>query len=311
MSDVHLVAACDPIVSRAADVAPAPYIDAEAMLAESNLDFVDIVTRPERHADLIQLAASYKVPVICQKPVAPTWADVQSVFSIVKSTGIRLMIHENWRWQAWYREIDRLIRAGAIGQPLTYGFRMRKGDGIGPEPYANQSYFRSMPRFLVYELLVHHLDTARFLFGEIESVFARLCTLNPAIAGEDRALMLVAHQSGVDGTIDGHCRLDLGDQTQVLGDAWFEGEGGCLVLENSGDIRRGTQVLWRNPGSPGYRGDSVYSALRHFVDCLQSGDAFETGIDSYIHSLAAVEAVYASSSENRAVKPAEFLNGCG
>ena len=68
MDDVRLVAACDPIISRAAEVAPAQYIDAEAMFAESSLDFVDIVTRPERHLDLIQLAARFNVPVVCQKP---------------------------------------------------------------------------------------------------------------------------------------------------------------------------------------------------------------------------------------------------
>jgi D-apiose dehydrogenase len=43
---------------------------------------------------------------------------------------------------------------------------------MGEEPYRLQAYFRELPRLLIYEALIHHLDTARLLFGDIQSVYA-------------------------------------------------------------------------------------------------------------------------------------------
>ena len=43
-----------------------------------------------------------------------------------------LLIHENWRWQPWYREANRLISQDRLGRVFHFGFRMRTGDGRGP-----------------------------------------------------------------------------------------------------------------------------------------------------------------------------------
>ena len=108
------------------------------------------------------------------------------------SRGVRLLIHENWRWQPWYREAKRLISEERLGRVFHLGFRMRTGDGRGPAPYTHQPYFRQMPRLLLYETGVHFLDTFRFLGGEMESVFCQTDRINPAIQGEDCALLFVS-----------------------------------------------------------------------------------------------------------------------
>src|SRR5574340_170630 len=93
--------------------------------------------------------------------------------NVAESAGVALMIHENWRWQPWYRVAHDLIQRGEIGEPIGYGFRTRRRDGEGECPYPRQPYFREMPRLLIHETLVHHMDTARFLFGEIAAVYAQ------------------------------------------------------------------------------------------------------------------------------------------
>jgi predicted dehydrogenase len=65
---VELVAACDMDLERAESFAHRAYASAEAMLAAERLDFVDIATRAESHLPLVRLAATFKVPAICQKP---------------------------------------------------------------------------------------------------------------------------------------------------------------------------------------------------------------------------------------------------
>jgi predicted dehydrogenase len=308
VAGVKIVASADPLIERARRAAPRAYEDATVMLERERLDFVDIATRPNGRLGLIGLCAAKGVAVVCQKPVAVDWTGALAVAEFVRGSGMRFMVHENWRWQAWYRECRRLIHQGAIGSPITYSMRFRRSDGAGPEPYQSQPYLRQMPRFLIYEILVHHLDTSRFLFGPVNRVFARTARMNPAIRGEDRALVLVEHANGVDGIIDGHHAYDESEPGQTSGDAWFEGDEGRLVLDGAGHLHLGGRQVWTNPGV-GYRGDSVFNAFVHFAARLRDGLPFETGIDEYLPSIAAMEAAYSSAERGCAVDPAEFLTG--
>ncbi len=184
--EASLVAACDPDLARAQAAAPAAYADFEQMLDEVKPDFVDIATRPELHLPMVRAAAERKIAIVCQKPMAPSWADCVEMVRCVEAAGVPFMIHENWRWQAWYRIIGEQVRSGSMGAPVTYTFRTRKRDGVGPEPYVLQPYFRVMPRLLLFETLVHHIDTARFLFGDLRTIYAQLRRVNPVIQGEDQ-----------------------------------------------------------------------------------------------------------------------------
>jgi predicted dehydrogenase len=311
--EVEIVAACDLVPERARQAAARAYLSVEEMLDREELDFLDIATRDSSHLQLIQLAAARKIPVICQKPMAPDWETAVEIVEVADAAGIRLMIHENWRWQPWYRAVDRLIGAGEIGPPIGYGFRTRERDGLGENPYPRQSYFRTMPRLLIHEALVHHIDTARFLFGDLTAIYARADHRNPRIAAEDRALIVVAHRNGVDGWIDGHRFLDMDPVRPVMGDAFFEGENGCIQILPNGDVCSGNRILWKNDVTEGYRGDSVRATQQHFITCLRDGAPFESGGREYLHTFAAVEAAYRSIAEHREVAISEIgsLAGVG
>jgi predicted dehydrogenase len=307
MPGVELAAACDPDLERARAAAPRAYASAEQMLDSERLDFVDIATRPDTHLDLVRLAAGRGVAAICQKPMAPTLADCLAMAEAAEKAGTRLMIHENWRWQPWYRVVRSRVLAGDIGDPVTYCFRIRRNDGGGAEPYRLQPYFRDMPRLLLYETMIHPVDTARYIFGELSSVFATTRRINPAIAGEDSALVVLTHADGLSGIADGHRFLDLTEASPPLGDAFFEGNDGWLQVIATGDVFGNGQLVWQNNVREGYRGDSVGATQRHFVECLRSGEPFETDARDYLRSYAAVEAAYRSSAEGRAVRIDEVL----
>src|SRR5690606_28249875 len=143
-------------------------------------DFVDIITPPETHLEAVQLAAERGIHVICQKPLAPTLEESRRIVEVARDAGIRFLVHENWRWQPWYREIKRQLESGALGELFSISVRMRMGDGWQPDAYlARQPFFRTYPRLLVYETAVHFLDTFRFLGGEVESIYCRLSKRNP------------------------------------------------------------------------------------------------------------------------------------
>jgi predicted dehydrogenase len=303
----EIVAAADLRLERAQRFANRAYGSAEEMLDREQLDFVDIATTTGSHLALVLLAVERRIPVICQKPIAPDWTAAIRLVNSAESAAVRLMIHDNWRWQPWYRVVHEMIERGDIGVPIGYGFRFRKRDGLGDEPYGDQAYFRQEHRLIIQQTLVHHIDTARFLFGEIDSVYAQANRRNHRIAAEDQAIVTLTHENGVHGWIDGHRFLDSNPQSPVLGDAFFEGELGTLSIFATGDVYRNNIRSWKNDVTAGCFGDSVRATLVHFCSCLKDGSPFETGGRSYLRTFAAVEAAYRSVAERRCVSLSEII----
>ena len=307
ISEIEIVAAADPRLDRAQTFAGRAYRSAEEMFDRERLDFVDIVTRVDTHLPLVRLAVQRKIPVICQKPIAPDWGTGLVIVDTAESAGVRLMVHENWRWQAWYRVAHEMIARGDIGAPIGYGFRTRTRDGMGDEPYPKQPYFRQLHRLLIDEALVHHIDTARFLFGEIETVVAQASRRNPNVIAEDQAILVLTHGAAVHGWIDGHRFLNPDPDGPAMGDVFFEGEGGTISIPATGDVYLNRVLAWKNDVTVGYRGDSVRSTQAHFISCLKDGSAFESGGREYLRTFAAVEAAYRSVGEQRSISVAEIL----
>lgn len=305
--EVEIVAAADPRLDRAEQFARNGYRSADEMFDREPLDFVDIVTRVETHLPLVRLAVERKIPIICQKPIATGWLTALEIVDTAESAGVPLMIHENWRWQAWYRAAHEMIVRGDIGRPIGYGFRTRTRDGVGDAPYARQPYFRQLRRLLIDETLVHHMDTARFLFGEINSVYAQASRRNPNVVAEDQAILLLTHEDAVHGWIDGHRFLDPVPDGPAMGDALFDGERGTISILATGDVYLNSALAWKNEVTAGYRGDSVRATQAHFIECLANGAAFESGGRTYLRTFAAVEAAYRSVADARCVSLTEIL----
>ncbi|HTS31941.1 MAG TPA: Gfo/Idh/MocA family oxidoreductase [Bryobacteraceae bacterium] len=312
IAGVELVAVADPLRGRAEAFAaefgiPRSYTDAGTMLQSERADFADIVTRPDSHRELCALAARHCRAVLCQKPMAPTWADCQAMVEDCAYNGARLLIHENWRWQPWYREAKRLIAEGRLGRVFHLGFRMRTGDGRGDTPYLVQPYFREMPRLLLYETVVHFLDTFRFLGGDLESVFCQTNRINSAIQGEDYALVQVSFASGANGVIDANRISGTSPPEVAFGEFRIEGEQAMLRIAPDGslylaDYGKSEILCPLQIPCEGYKGDSVRALQQHFAACLRSGEAAESEGADYLKSVRAVEACYRSAETGMPVR---------
>ena len=55
------------------------------------------------HAPLVRLAAAKRLPVLCQKPLAPNLQEAIELAAEVEGL-TRLMVHENWRFRGYYRD---------------------------------------------------------------------------------------------------------------------------------------------------------------------------------------------------------------
>jgi predicted dehydrogenase len=312
LDGVELAASCDRDAVKAQAMAdrfgiPRAFQDVEAMLDAVEPDLLDIVTPPTTHLELVQAAARRGIPMICQKPLAPTLAEAEAVVEAAEAAATLLVVHENFRFMPWFREAARLLADGRLGTPHSVAFRLRPGDGQGPRAYLDrQPYFQQMERFLIHETAIHFIDTYRFMMGEIVGVFARLRRLNPVIAGEDAGYMLFDFASGATGLFDGNRLNDhtAEDLRLTMGEMWLEGSAGALRLDGF------ARLWWKPHREPevehayawekrGFAGDCVRALQAHVVAHLREGAPLANTGREYLRNLVIEDAVYRSSAEGR------------
>ena len=280
------------------------YSNFKKMIDEIDLDFVDIVIPPKDHLKLIKIAANNNVNIICQKPFTNSYSEAVNAVNISNKNNVLLIVHENFRFQPWYLKIKDILDNNLLGELYQVSFRMRPGDGQGKDAYLDrQPYFQKMERFLIHETAIHIIDVFRFLFGEIESVFAHLFKLNDCINGEDAGYVLFNFKNGIRGFFDGNRLSDhiAQDRRLTIGEMLIEGSNGTLRLNGDGELFKRNfssnrevkiRYKWQKIG---FAGDSVFRCqshiLQHYLDCK---NLYNSGND-YLQNLKIEEYIYKSN----------------
>ena len=303
----ELVAICDPNTDKAAARArefgiASVFRDAAEMLDAARPDAIDIVAPMHAHVPLCLLAATKGVHILCQKPLAPSLAEAQSVARAVDGK-VRLMVHENWRFRAHYRQIKRWLDEAALGEPVSAIMQVRSSgllaneEGVLPQ-LMRQPFFAQLERLLIGEVLIHHLDVLRWLFGPLRVTTARTGRHCAEVRGEDHAVIL----------LEGQRRWALLDSSLVVPVApptptdrlEIVGTKGTVLLEGNVLRLQGRRdELITFDLAAGY-GDSYAAAIAHFAAALASDTPFETGPEDNLQTLALVEDAYALAQPLRA-----------
>ena len=173
-------------------VVPAVYSDPDELMEQERPDFVDIITEVGTHRKFVELAARYRVPVVCQKPLAPTLGDAEAMVDCCRAADVPLFVHENWRWQAPIRELKRVLDRGLIGKV----FRARVTYSNSFPVFDNQPFLKELDQFILTDMGTHLLDTARMLFGEARTLYCRTARIHADIRGEDVATVMLGMVSG-------------------------------------------------------------------------------------------------------------------
>jgi predicted dehydrogenase len=297
---VRVVAVCDPDLGHARRRAeefgiPAVYQDQAAMLAAEALDALDVATPRETHAAWVEAAARRGIDVLCQKPMTPTLAEAEALVRRVDGK-IRLMVHENWRFRPWYRELRSWIDAGELGDlrlatmaMINSGF-LPDGDGKRPA-FVRQPFMQHEARLMIAEVLIHHLDVMRFLCGPLRVVGARASHTLPDVRGETVATIFLETASGAPVVVNGTMAA-AGYPPRVPDRLELIGSKASAVFTDSALSLRGTRPReTRHDNDRGYQA-SFDGVIAHFVDCLASGAPFETDPADNLETLRLVEHAY-------------------
>jgi predicted dehydrogenase len=304
----NVVAIADPDTARAEvrarefDIASV-FADAAAMLDAVRPDALDIAAGHEAHGPLCALGASRGVAILCQKPLAPT---LEAARAIARTVGdrVRLMVHENFRHQPWYRQAQRWVAQGEVGRVRRVSI-VAHGSGLlasadGSRPaLLRQLMLAGLPRLVVCEVLVHHLDVAAWLAGPLALRGAHMRHDVDAVRGESAATLLLATANGATVLVEGDmavpgapARID--DRMELVGtEATVVLEGATIALHRP----HATPETVRFDPDEGYQA-SYDGAIAHFADALIDGAPFETPADVHLHVLALMEQAYALAGDD-------------
>jgi predicted dehydrogenase len=318
--DAELVAVCDLDLARAEERArefgiARAYDNVEAMLDAEQLDCVDIATHDVTHTGLVTLAAKRGLQVLCQKPLAPTVAEARAMVDIAKQAGVRFMVMEMWRHLKPVRDMKKYLHLiGAV-----YALRLLAPPRVirRTRPIDDQQpYLADLPKLMVYDTYIHHIDGIRYLLGDVATVFARMSRVNPAIVGEDRLVLVMGHASGATSLLDASWAVPVERRTKLhLGDFLIEGVDGALHLDAfDAELRhvtpKGTTVLETygesSIGGAGAIGQGAFnSCIGDFAAGVRHDREFESSAEDNLKTLAITLASYESVARGAVVTPAD------
>lgn len=273
--------------------------DLDALLAAS--DVVDIVTSSSSHSGLALAAIAAGKHVICEKPLSVTAADARALVDAAAAAGVRLLPAHVVRFFPEYAELKRQVDGGRIGEPAV--LRFVRG-GQAPRP-GSWFFDENAGGGIVLDQMIHDLDQARWLAGEVGQVYA------------------VQSPPSVDGTVPdivtAHVTLThLGGAISHLQGTWgpvgavfrtsadVAGTRGTLAIDSHADAATTLDLPYGTAGDgylpPATHAVSPYTTqLAAFLRAIETGEQTRVSAEDGVRAVALAEAAAESIRTGRAV----------
>ena len=203
---------------------------AEVFERAAEHDFVVVAAPNDVHVDLASRALDAGLPVVVDKPLAPTAAEARSLVEQAEGLGVLITAFMNRRWDCDQLTLRRLLDEGTLGEVLRYESRLERWRPALSEdgPWREVSAPEAGGGVLL-DLGSHLVDQAIALFGPVGRIYAELDSRRGGAADDDVFLAL-EHRSGA----RSHLWASLvaaapGPRLRVLGD-----RAGYIVTEVDG-----------------------------------------------------------------------------
>lgn len=296
---------------------PVVYATPEQLIADKNIEVLDIAYPPDLQPALIRLAL--KQPhikgILAQKPLALTLQDAIELRDEAAKSGKTISVNQNMRYDQSMRVLKQIIDSNALGQIVFAQIDMHA------IPHW-QAFLQTYDRLTYSNMSVHHLDVLRFLFGDPTDVTAitrtdprttfkhkdgiTVSTLNfpsgvMAVSLED--VWSGPRQEGYDNDQHITFRVEGTDGVAKGTIGWPTGSASTLTY-NSIAATNGNWVTptWNTMWFP-HAFIGVMEQLQH---ALATGTAPALSIADNVKTVALVEAGYKSMAEKRTVQLSEI-----
>ncbi|OGO34803.1 MAG: oxidoreductase [Chloroflexi bacterium RBG_16_57_11] len=168
------------------------YPDLESLLDQ--VDVIDLCAPTHLHHEMVLQSAAAGKHVICEKPLARTVEQAQEMLRAFRSAGVRLLVAHVVRFFPEYALAKAAVESGKIGKPGV--IRLSRGSYRPKKPVGNWFLDEAKSGGILMDLMIHDFDYARWIAGDVESVFAKKVTTGRPDASLDFGLAILKHANG-------------------------------------------------------------------------------------------------------------------
>ncbi|ROP61377.1 Gfo/Idh/MocA family protein [Curtobacterium sp. PhB115] len=156
------------------------------------VDVVDVVVPTPAHADVVRAALAAGKDVVSEKPLARTDADAADLVARAADAGRQLYPAHVVRWFPAYVRLKEAATTGLLGDLAVLRFS-RSGAFPTRVPWFGD---RTQSGGIVMDQMIHDLDVARWVAGEVVRVSAVSVRAGSADEPVEAAHVLLTHASG-------------------------------------------------------------------------------------------------------------------
>ncbi len=171
----------------------------EAILPQ--VDIVDICTPTHLHYEMVLKAAAAGKHIVCEKPLARSVEQGQEMIQACRKAGVKLFVAHVVRFFPEYSLAKANVEQGKIGRPGI--IRLSRGSYRPKKPVGNWFLDEEKSGGIMLDLMIHDFDYARWVGGEVESVYARKVSTHHSGAAIDYGMAILKHSSGALSHISG------------------------------------------------------------------------------------------------------------
>ena len=138
------------------------YGSLEELLADPEIEVVDISTHPVERVPLMKAALLAGKHVLAEKPLAPDVESAREVIALAEQQDRILAVNQSGRWAPPWRLASLLIEQGYLGSPfaVTHLFDVNMAWWIPG------TVFDKLKNYMIYDYAIHWIDITRCWLGE-------------------------------------------------------------------------------------------------------------------------------------------------
>lgn len=173
------------------------YETADALFANADsLGLIVVSVTNNLHACYARKAIEAGVPVLVEKPLAPTCAEAADIVELAEQRGAFLTVFQNRRFDGDFLAVQEAIASGRLGEICRFESRFQVWAPHVTDGWRDSSN-PGMAGGVLFDLGTHLVDQAVLLFGEVESVYAELALRRPGARIDDDSLISLRFKNGV------------------------------------------------------------------------------------------------------------------
>jgi predicted dehydrogenase len=261
------------------------------LLADPEVEAVFLITPHSLHLQQVQAVAKAGKPVWCEKPLSLTREAAAAAIEACREAGVPLGTGTNKRCFASMRELEKLVRQGALGDVLhveghfSNEHSTRVSGGWRDDPSESPAYGMTGAG-------LHILDAFVNLVGPIRSVHASACVRKEPPDPRDVVAVLAEFENGATGTMATVRAAPMFYRVHVFGtkgSAEARGEDTLIVA-----------AIGKEPQTIAYpHVDPLMTLVEAFADTVANGTPFPIRPEQILDMVGAFEAVCRSVESGR------------